>query len=548
MTSTRSLALTLTTLALLHGCGAADTATRNDAGVDAPALDTVDDVATKPVDAPPPDVPAADVAQPDVAQPDVVAVDAPSPDVIAVDASQPDVVAVDAPADAPSPDVVAVDAPPPDVSVTPDAPSIDAPAVDVPTPVDARADVADVPADAPRVMSNIRHVIVISQENHTFDTYFGRYCTAPAGSNPTCTTGPACCEAAPAREPSGNAPVSLTDDANGGYDPNHNRDCENAEIHDGAMDRFVRGASCSDARNFAIAPSDIMTTYHGYARDYALADRYFQPIVGATASNDMYYAVARRVFHDNEIGPRSIGSLCTLFLNTQQFTDRTVADVVLDAGHTFGFYVEGYNAVRAVSPLCALPPSDCPAHRPGYPCTYDQSDVPFQYYRRFTDNLTYIKDYSNFNADFDARRLPEVTFVKAIGYRTEHPGYGTTIRAGEAFVDAIVRRVAASPYADDTLILLTWDEGGGYYDHVRPLPASPVDMEPSGTRVALLAIGRFARRNFVSHVEMEHSSIVRFLEWNFTGDTGQLRARDAIVNNLGSLLDPAATGVAVPEH
>ncbi|HEY2517720.1 MAG TPA: alkaline phosphatase family protein, partial [Polyangiaceae bacterium] len=52
----------------------------------------------------------------------------------------------------------------------------------------------------------IQHVVIIVQENHTFDTHFGAYCTAPAGSNPTCNDGPACCEAMPATDPSGNKP------------------------------------------------------------------------------------------------------------------------------------------------------------------------------------------------------------------------------------------------------------------------------------------------------------------------------------------------------
>jgi len=174
--------------------------------------------------------------------------------------------------------------------------------------------------------------------------------------------------------------------------------------------------------------------------------------------------------------------------------------------------------------------------------------VPFQYYRRFTDNQTWLKDYGSFASDVTARRLPAVAFVKALGYRTEHPGSGTRISDGQAFVDGVVQRVMSSPYADDTLILVTWDEGGGYFDHVSPPPESAVDHEAPGTRVPLIAIGRFARRNVVSHVPMEHSSIVRFLEWNFTGATGQLHARDAVVNNIGSLLDPATTGVPVPEH
>ena len=64
----------------------------------------------------------------------------------------------------------------------------------------------------------------------------------------------------------------------------------------------------------------------------------------------------------------------------------------------------------------------------------------------------------------------------------------------------------------------------------------------------LLALGPFARANTVSHVQMEHSSIVKFIEWNWLGmQTGQLAGRDATVANIGSLLDPAATVTVVPE-
>jgi phospholipase C len=66
--------------------------------------------------------------------------------------------------------------------------------------------------------------------------------------------------------------------------------------------------------------------------------------------------------------------------------------------------------------------------------------------------------------------------------------------------------------------------------------------------VPLLAIGPFAKKGAVSHVTMEHSSIVKFIEWNWLGATGQLGARDAVVNDIGSLLDPAATGTPVPAN
>jgi phospholipase C len=95
---------------------------------------------------------------------------------------------------------------------------------------------------------------------------------------------------------------------------------------------------------------------------------------------------------------------------------------------------------------------------------------------------------------------------------------------------------------------LTYDEGGGFYDHVAPPAASQADGKPYGTRVPTLAIGPFAKKNAISHVQMEHSSIVKFIEWNWLGGTGQLGTRDKEANNIGSLLDPAATGTAVPEN
>ncbi len=421
--------------------------------------------------------------------------------------------------------------------------------LDVALPDDAPNDAAvDAP---PPTRTRIRHVVIISQENHTFDNYFGRYCTAPAGSNPACNDGPACCEAAPDREPSGAAPVALDDALNAARDPDHSQPCEAAEINGGRMDRFVTGTPCSDRRNFAVASGaagSVVAGYHAMAREGALADRYFQPIVGQTSANDMYFAVARKVFTDNEFQPYAIGQGCNPVTRTAQYVgERTVADLLLDAGYRAGFYAEGYRRMRDAA-VCPLPPSDCAHRLPTYPCNYDPSDIPFNYYRQFTDNPAFLHDFEEFQRDLDAGRLPDVAWVKAVGYHTEHPGYGTRISVGVRWVEDCVRAIRASRYADDTLILVTWDEGGGYFDHISPPGVDPVDREAPGTRVPMIALGPFARRNHVSHVPMEHSSIVRFLEFNFLGATGQLRARDATANNLGSLLDPARTGVAVPER
>lgn len=397
--------------------------------------------------------------------------------------------------------------------------------------------------------SNIEHLIVVIQENTSFDAYFGTYCQAPTGSNPTCTTGPQCCEAAPATDPgSGRAPLVLDDAAHAVYDPNHTSDCMLMEINGGRMDGFVT-APCGDPRTFAYAGETTVAAYRDLARRSALADRYFQPVTGASSSNDMYFARAAFVFPDNQFVPESIGATCAANQHRATYDDRTIGDLLTEADIDWAFYIEGYDAMRTAvaAGTCPDPDPACPARIRAYPCTYDPSDIPFQYYPRFRDQARFMRDYSQFSADL-AGQLPAVSFVKGLGFKTEHPGFRTTISDGIEFVTELIDRIAASRYADTTLILLTYDESGGYFDHVAPPPDSPVDGKSYGPRVPTLAMGRFARRNAISHVTMEHSSIVTFIEWNWLGrQTGQLGTRDAVAHNIGSLLDPAQTGRRVPE-
>jgi phospholipase C len=424
--------------------------------------------------------------------------------------------------------------------------------------------------------SNIEHVVLIVQENHTFDAYFGRYCQAPAGSAPTCTAGPACCEAAPDHEPTGAAPIVLDDASNFATDRDHEAVCELQQIDGGKMDGFVSGStgsgpclgpSCASANNWALANSATLGAYWSLADGNALADRYFQPVVGSTSSNNMYFASAHFEFADNDVLPNTIGAGCVdqtglcLDGTATSFAGRTtIADLLLAAGKTFAVYADGFGEAKAAAPGCPDPPSYCP-YAPTltcdlslhpiacHGCIYDPSDIPFAYYGQLGDR--YTKDYDDLAADLGSGGLPSFAFVKAREFRNEHPNL-STVSSGITFVTATIAAIAASPYAASTLVLLTWDEGGGFFDHVPPPPGIDSDDQGQpvayGTRVPLLAIGPFVRKGAVSHVQMEHSSIVRFLEYNFVGPVGQLGHNDAKVSNIGSLLDPTTTGIVVPER
>ena len=399
--------------------------------------------------------------------------------------------------------------------------------------------------------SAIKHLLVIVQENHTFDNYFGRYCTAAPGSGPTCDAGPACCEAAPDKDPgTGLAPVVLTDEENAGYSPNHNQDCELAGMNGGKMDQFITNPLCGNRRNFAIAPAEVVQPYWQLAAGGAMADHYFQSVVGASSSNDMYLARASFVFLNNQFEPDAVGKRCGFNPDTKEYTDQTIGDLLVAHDVPWAFYAEGYKTMADANQQnrCPPAPEDCPLGVGIYPCVFDPSDIPFQYYPQFRDNPLYMKDLDALSQDLQDGTLPSVSFVKGLGYKTEHPGGGTTISAGSAFVTALVAQVLGSQYADSTLILVAYDEGGGYFDHITPPPQSPVDHQPYGTRVPLLALGRFARPNHIAHATLDHSSIVKFIEWNWLDQkTGQLGTRDVTANNLGSLLDPARTLTAVPE-
>ena len=404
--------------------------------------------------------------------------------------------------------------------------------------------------DGPCPASKIDHVIVLVQENHTFDSYFGQYCTATTGSNPTCTAGTSCCEAGPTMDPTGATPIVLNDDSNGAYDPDHTQACELLEANGGAMDQYVTGNSCSDPRHFAYVDQTLIAPYWTLATNGALADRYFQPISGQSSSNDMYLARAQFVFKDNAFEPNAIGSQCGLSQTDMTFPEMTIGDYLNTAGVSWSFYAQGYDNMVAAQKnnMCPKAPSDCSLGLGLYPCIFDPSDIPFDYYATSADNPKNLRDYEQFLTDLTDITLPQVAWVRAAGYKSEHPGQGDTISDGITFVSDTVKAIQDSAYGPDTLILLTWDEGGGFFDHITP-PGMGSDGQPYGTRVPLLAIGPFANAGTVSHVTMEHSSIVKFIEWNWLNQvTGQLAGRDVDVANIGSMLDSTKTGAAVPAN
>jgi acid phosphatase len=168
--------------------------------------------------------------------------------------------------------------------------------------------------------------------------------------------------------------------------------------------------------------------------------------------------------------------------------------------------------------------------------SYQAHHYPFAYFKRYAPGMpdrAHLEDEQDFLWAAANGQLPAVSFVKPLGNENEHPGYSSEPNGSNHLVD-LIQSVLSGPQADNTLIVVTYDEFGGEWDHVTPPSASnPVaahDWWGPGTRIpALLIASRFTRSG-VDHTYYDTLSILRTIEarWHI----GNLGKRDAVVNSL----------------
>ncbi|HXF35817.1 MAG TPA: alkaline phosphatase family protein, partial [Actinomycetota bacterium] len=142
----------------------------------------------------------------------------------------------------------------------------------------------------------------------------------------------------------------------------------------------------------------------------------------------------------------------------------------------------------------------------------------------------YIRPVDNLLRDIRADRLPAVTWVTPRFELSEHPEYNFC--HGENWTTKVVNAIMRSPMWEHTAIFITWDDWGGFYDHVPPIRIDPFGL---GIRVPLLTISPYAKRGHVDSREGEFSSVLRFIEDNW--GLSQLTHRDRRAENLSSNFD-----------
>ena len=159
---------------------------------------------------------------------------------------------------------------------------------------------------------------------------------------------------------------------------------------------------------------------------------------------------------------------------------------------------------------------------------------PFIFFSTYADGTearrTHLKDETDFFTALGDGTLPAVSFVKPLGPDNEHPGYSNLLR-GQLHVDDIVARIRGSAYWNDTVIIITYDENGGRWDHVAP---PVVDRWGPGARVPTIIVSSLARKGFIDHTQYDTTSILKLIEQRW--DLEPLGSRDARVASLVNAL------------
>jgi phospholipase C len=179
---------------------------------------------------------------------------------------------------------------------------------------------------------------------------------------------------------------------------------------------------------------------------------------------------------------------------------------------------------------------------------YYFSDIPFLALWG-TKYLPISHPFATFLSDAATGQLPQVSFIDP---RFEDEGSGTSqddhphadIRAGEQFLNQVYQAVTSSPNWSRTLLVINFDEWGGFYDHVAPgsAPDARPDTTLRGFRVPALVISPRARRGFVAHNTYDHTSVLKTIQWRW--GLGAMTPRDAAARNIAEVLDfttPAQT-------
>ncbi len=349
----------------------------------------------------------------------------------------------------------------------------------------------------------IKHVIIIIQENHAFDNYFsqfpGAFGSPPGGVlQPYTQTG--------VKGYANNYYVNWGYSGNqSSSDPAH--DVENiwGNMDNGSMDGFTY--TDTNTSN-ALYPSYIVANELGLGEEYGVADNYFQAYAGPTTPNRFYY-------YADTSGPVTTNPGLFSSVQTVSFPSLPLelSNNSISWGDFDGNYGENPNST-------CLPGVTWPT---GPSCYFTTSLVQlmpslyFYYTQQFQGQAAHLQPWYNLYSDLYTGNLPTVSWYTQDWLNgTEHPGtiagFGGNVTQGQQGIDGVLRAIENSPYWNSTAVFLSYDEGGGFYDHV---PAPDINGLGAGVRIPLVVISPYAKEGYISHQYYTPSSLLHFIEYNW---------------------------------
>ena len=385
-----------------------------------------------------------------------------------------------------------------------------------------------------RGLKTLKHLIFIVQENRSFDHYFGTYPgadgipTKPDGSFSVCAPDP--------YQDGRCVPPYRTSsfDFDGGP---HTHAASLRDVNGGKMDGFIESlpatpGSCWVDPNQAkcthrLGPEgqpDVMSTltrqqipnYWDYADHFTLEDHLFAPVDSWTLPSHLFLVSGWSAYC-----PTTDPMSCQSDLDLKGADHRwdygekpiyawTDVTWLLDAHHVeWREYIGNHTCWQH-------PPCSDPEGRT-YATSYNRNVLPgftsFWDGERdgVTDNVKPVEDYLNAAADGS---LPSVAWIFPTSATSEHPTSASTVRTGMAYVTRLINAAMQGPDWNSTAIFLTWDDWGGFYDHVVP---PRIDGNGYGLRVPGLVISPWARAGAIDHTQLSFDSYLRLIEDRFVG-------------------------------
>jgi len=379
----------------------------------------------------------------------------------------------------------------------------------------------------------IQHIIMITQENRSFDSYFGTYPGAIGIPDDVCVPDPlrGGCD----------TPFHDTSDVNGGGP--HGYADSGADVSSGNMDGFVaetEGAktSCTNADDPACTVShtgpepDVMgyhtaaeiPNYWTYAKDFVLDDRMFEAVDSWSLPEHLYMVsgwsakcknTSPSTCVNNIVGPYSPEQM-EAAVRSELSTGTTQIDLawtditwlLYKYRVSWSYYVDAGS-----QPDCDNDSAEtCPPVAQSFTTPGIWNPLPL-----FTDvqadhQIANIKPVSSYVSAAAAGTLPAVSWIVPSQPNSEHPP--ASVHQGQAYVTALINAAMKGPEWDSTAIFLSWDDWGGFYDSVDP---PTVDGNGYGIRVPGIVISPYAKQGYIDNQTLSSDAFLKFVEDDFLG-------------------------------